>query len=276
MFKFKSTLIALAITFFMLAGFVNSSDAIEIVELRGYNGSNIDYYYGYPYFTFYVRTNEPYGGLIWSVDGGPKKATLGDGKKKDHYFSFSNFSGSLKGNTYKIEVSAYGLDPNGHFVVPTDNMDTTTYDFTLYEPIIETQTSREKSGLSKGDPHVYGNVRLWRQYFDGSVISIDCSAYAHNSSDNSDSVEAYGVFRHTILNKPFDERETFMPALEFSPGESYGPYVSGSLSFPCTHIIKGDRWDSDAYIRLKIKGELPDDYYIGNVITFTDEDNPTD
>ena len=46
MFKFKSTLIALTITFFMLAGFVNSSDAFEITD--GETMMSLGYRHLYP------------------------------------------------------------------------------------------------------------------------------------------------------------------------------------------------------------------------------------
>ena len=97
LFNLKPNLIAPTIIFLMLVGFINSSDAIEIVELRSYNGTNIEYDRGSTYFTFYVRTNEPYGGLLWSVDEGPFDGILGNGKKRDHYFSFSNLRGILQG-----------------------------------------------------------------------------------------------------------------------------------------------------------------------------------
>ena len=69
LFNLKTNLIVLTITFLMLVGFIDDSDAIEIVELRGYNGTNIEYDRGITDFTFYVRTNEPYGALLWTVDG---------------------------------------------------------------------------------------------------------------------------------------------------------------------------------------------------------------
>ena len=97
MLRFSNGLISMILfCHIFLLGFINTSDAdIEIVELRDYNGTNIGYDYGDPYFTFYVRTNEPYGALLWSVDGGPTDGILGNGKKKDHYFSFSNLKGIL-------------------------------------------------------------------------------------------------------------------------------------------------------------------------------------
>ena len=67
--KFRSIGIAIAMCF--LFGMISSSDEdIEIVELRSYNNTSVEYSYdGETYFTFYVRTNEPYGGMLCYVDG---------------------------------------------------------------------------------------------------------------------------------------------------------------------------------------------------------------
>ena len=271
--SFKIIGITVSIVFLFVIGISQSQAEFEIEEMYPSIGDYIEYTDSFYHYA-YVKTSEPYIVVDWYINGNYAGYSTGDNVKTEATFSPNpyRYPGSLRGKVYTIKAVAYSLyDENEK----KHHSDTASYDVTLYEPFIETQTTREKGGGRKGDPHVSGYVKLWRQYFDGSVISINCSAYAYNSRKNSDSVEAYGVFRHTILNKPFDERETFMPSLEIAPGESYGPYVSGDLSFPCTHIEKGDRWDSDAYIRLKINGRLPDDYFIGNVIKFTSEDNPT-
>ncbi len=47
MLNFKTFLIATAITFLALAGFINSSDALEIETMESDDGSYEDYNYGY-------------------------------------------------------------------------------------------------------------------------------------------------------------------------------------------------------------------------------------
>ena len=60
MLNFKTFLIAIAITFLMLAGFVNSSDALQIEEVRPYYGSNELYDWGSSaYHYVYARTDTP-------------------------------------------------------------------------------------------------------------------------------------------------------------------------------------------------------------------------
>ncbi len=63
MLNFKTFLIAIAITFLALAGFINSSDAFEIETMESDDGSYEDYNYGYAqgiWHMAYVRTSEPY------------------------------------------------------------------------------------------------------------------------------------------------------------------------------------------------------------------------
>ena len=83
MFKFKTLIVALLLTFLMLAGFVNSSDAIEITNLsptdgkykvtRGWNQ--------YLKHTVTVVTDQPYSRVEWYVDDVLKETTSGDGVK---------------------------------------------------------------------------------------------------------------------------------------------------------------------------------------------------
>ena len=131
--------IALAIVLLGCAlGVVNSSDAIEIVELRSYNNTNVEYDYGYPYFTFYIRTDLPFDMVYWSVDGQPTGDSDGDGNIKEAYFSFPNIPGSVFGTTYNIEAVAQRvLDENNNIDSDTEN-----YYFTVYTvPVTDEITS---------------------------------------------------------------------------------------------------------------------------------------
>ena len=134
-------LIALTIavlSFVFLFGVVNNSDAIEIVELRSYNNTNVEYDYGYPYFTFFIRTDLPFDMVYWSVDGQPAGDSDDEGNIKEVYFSFPNLPGSVFGTTYNIEAVAQTvLDENNNIDSDTEN-----YYFTVYTvPVTDEITS---------------------------------------------------------------------------------------------------------------------------------------
>lgn len=176
--KQKSILTAVILAAFVFVCFVKSGDAdIEIVELRSYNNSSTEYdYFGDPYFTFYVETNEPYGGLLWSVDGNYEDGTLGDGSSKGHYFSLT-LPGSIKGNTYEIEVVAYGIGPDGNLVLPTDDTDTETYDFTVVTPEVD-----DGPGTNSG---FFGHAEVTQHYFNGTSFVMSASAFAYNPTNTT-------------------------------------------------------------------------------------------
>ena len=277
----------------ILLGFISTSYAdIEIEELRSYNGTNIEYDRGSTYFTFYVRTNEPYGALLWSVDGewGPNDGILGNGKKKDHYFSFSNLTGRLKGNTYKIEVTAYGLDPNGHLVVPTDNMDTATYNFTVYKPIVTSgyaPTFLEKPR----NTGAYGHAEVSAHYFNGTDFVMEGYAFFNNKSDVELSAEAW--FRQNeyfisdpvrnILSKSDEKRDT-KEKKNYEPGkiDSWTP-DSWVVNYPLGRLIgETERFYYDAHTHLQVRTveagtQVQDDWEADSGIQeFNKDDNPDD
>ena len=124
MFKFKSTLIALAITFLMLAGFVKGSDAFEIEELSPLGGSYEEYDWSgtaYPYA--YIKTSEPFALIEWYVDGSYVGYSDGDGVKTEAYiYNLSSYglAGTLSGTTYTIKAKAWGLYDESALQYPVD------------------------------------------------------------------------------------------------------------------------------------------------------------
>jgi hypothetical protein len=258
---------------------VNSSDAdIEIVELRSYNDTTVEYDYGSTYFTFYVRTNEPYGGLLWYVDGDWEWGTLGDRSSQDHYFGL-NLPGSIKGNTYEIEVFAVGIAPNGHLVLPTDDTDTATYDFTVLKPIVISgfQTPSWEKPRVTG---VFGYNELTRHYFDGTNIIMEGWVYAYNQTGEDCSATAW--FRHTGPNGFQEEhpapRGLFGPN---QPSRSYGPYRAKPMRL--NYFVGGPIGENrphtlNAHIHLQVTGNGAVDVWHGINgfdTTFTSADNPS-
>ncbi len=153
-----------------LLGIVNSSDAIEIVELRSYNNTNIEYDYGYPYFTFYVRTDKPYSKLTWYVYDVATEETRridsaeGDGVRKDYYFSISYLPGAPTGREYVIGVEAQ--KKIGKWM----SFNIATYDFTVYTvPKTKTQYGNHTFAEMTGSVHVGWNGTKAEAEVSGSI-----------------------------------------------------------------------------------------------------------
>ncbi len=239
------------------------------MELRSYNNTNVEYSYnGETYFTFYVRTNEPYGGLLWYVDGDSKGGTIGDGNSQAHYFGL-NLPGSIKGNTYEIEVFAVGLDPNGNLVLPTDNTDTETYDFTVLQPKWETEVH---GGGGQQHPDVFGYVELTRHYFDGTNIIMEGYVFANNRSNET--IRCSAQFKHTWNKNPFKPLEDDAPSDDVASGGSYGPHSTDTmlLNFPVGGLIgEGDSYTLNAHLHM-ITGL--DHRHVDSTNTFDKSDNP--
>ncbi len=115
MFKFKTPIIALAITFLTLAGFVNSSDAIEITDLSPTDGNYevTQAYNQYVMHTETVETDQPYSRVEWYVDDVLRETTSGDGVKTEATYHPYFLIGSFVGTDYVIKAVAYPWEGEG-------------------------------------------------------------------------------------------------------------------------------------------------------------------
>ncbi len=266
MLRFSKGLISIILLCtIILLGFINTSSAdIEIETLEVY--PTLDSYDRFSMLV-YVQTSEPYHGIDYYLDDTWIERAYGDGTRTVDYLWYdeSDFGGELTGTKHTLKLSV--MQSSGNDVVVTKP-------FFVFKPLEESRTVRENKGQEPRYPHVSGSVTLYEQSYDGTNITIDADAYAQNASGAEESVEMYGVFRHTILNKPFDEIEVYMPGRDVKPGDSYGPYYSGRLSYACSEIEEGDTWNSNAYIRLRLDGSNGiDDYYIDHTVYFDESYN---
>ena len=115
---------------------------------------------------------------------------------------------------------------------------------------------------------VSGKSILYRQYYDGVYITIDCSIYASNGS--AIDRKAHGKFRHTIKGKPPVEKFQLEEPL-LKNNHIYGP-KSDSLRIFVGKIGKDATYDSNAYVRLVVDG-IAEDWFVENDEIFTHEDN---
>ena len=353
MFKFKSTLIALAITFLMLAGFVNSSDAIEIIELGPENNSYEAYDAGDgAYHRVYVETDMVFYEVNWYVDG--KHSGWSDGSNvRDHtWFTLSNLTGNHNGTSYEIKAEVWSLDENGNTAFDTDSYTLTVYTFqmvemypskggyedfsnslwhtayiktsrpydylywfingtivgydisgngqseayfttipedypgsisgisytvsayaskggawvsdsyqvTVYKPMIDTQTDREKKGRAKIYPEVSGYTELSRHYRVGNDVIMDYYLLA-NYFGNDENIEytVYGECKNTIIgltdSKPGDSGKKKIHT------QDRLMVVSDSVSQSLAGGNSDTEYQCEAYIRLVVSdGTNPDEH----------------
>ncbi len=275
MYKQNVPLIATAIITLCLLSFPISSDAFEIESLWSDYGP-VAYDYGNDDIAFTVKTDVPYSGIDWYIDfydgeGFQYQETEdGDGVRKYDDFSHHDLSGTLTEQKYTVKACAflYGEDA-------TYFSDSKTYDLFVFKPMTESQTEREKSDvLATVFSDISGSLTLYRQYYDGSNISMECSGYVWNHRNNDVRIKMGGVFRHEILNKDLDELEYPLPQLWVEPGNTYGPHSSsdrpeGPFSFPCSWIGETETWESSAYLRITLEdGTNYDSYHIRSDVSF--------
>ena len=162
----------------------NTSGAIKIVEFRSYNNTHEEYDYGNPSFTFYVKTDEPYDRLNWSVyhfDTGETQwgvgSTEGDGVSTSHYFSISGLlSGEPKGKKYVIGVTAYKterIEGRDWISFATD-----TWNLRVFKV---TTAWNNDTGRNTG---ASGYATIYRHYHNGENIVMDSTARARNPRNN--------------------------------------------------------------------------------------------
>lgn len=266
MLRFSNGLISMILfCSIIMLGFINTSSAdLEIESLIVYPIlSSTDTFY----MLVYVQTSEPYHGIDYYLDDTWIERAYGNGERKIDYLWYDerDFGGKLTGTKHTLKLSV--MQTAGNDIVVTKR-------FIVFKPLEEFRTTQENMGNKPRYPLVSGCVRLSEHSYYDNSITIDAEAYAKNASGAEDSVEMYGVFRHTILNKPFDELETYMPGRDVQPGDMYGRYYSGRLSYPCGGIEEGRTWDSNAYIRLRLHDTNGiDDYYIDKTVKFDESYN---
>ena len=178
MLNFKTFLIAIAMIFLALAGFVNSSDALEIVEMYPSHGEYEDYS-GYLYHTAYVKTSEPYTAVDWyitDVQSGENwsyaETDVGDGVKTEAYFSPnpSDFPGCFQGQIYTITAKAWG---------------NTSSDFESYRVTVYTQTFDPMIDAHIGEnTGVYGEATIWYMGWAGRTATLWMTAGCTNNTDD--------------------------------------------------------------------------------------------
>ncbi len=160
----------------------NTSEAIEIVEFRSYSDTHEEYDLGYPDFTFYVQTDEPYDRLNWAVYDVETEetrwvgSTEGDGVSTYQYFSISDLSGEPKGKKYVIGVEAQKIKRIGGRDWMSFTID--TYNFRVFKV---TTAWNNGTGRNTG---ASGYATIYRHYHNGENIVMDSSAYAYNPRNN--------------------------------------------------------------------------------------------
>ena len=236
MFKFKSTLIALAILFIFISC-VGNSYAFEIVEMDPADGSSVEVYYDswYDYLPHgaSLSTDEPYYAVSWYVDG-VYVGTNGGGNPEDTeaYFGFYNLTGSSTGTTYTIRAEAWSI---GTAENPSVS-DTATYTLTVYAfEILEMGPNSwnsydvyDRGGganhaaeLRTGRPYdriewyVDGTLYHTSYNIPGSSIHIAfCNISGLSSSERQDDDKITYNITHTIMAIAYPKEPEFLPVSE--------------------------------------------------------------
>ena len=258
MFKFKSTLIALAITFLMLAGFVDSSDAFEIEKMEPnlwFTYEAYDYGYGGNHMVR-LETSLPYYSVDWYVNdvhdsyssnnfagGNPGTLTFGN---------ITGLTGSLAGTTYTIKALA-------HYAWNTALWDTDSYEVTVYKPFY----TYAVAGKQTPDiPDVYGYAEITRYYRSGDDIILDYYAdafYAGNDKKKKFSVST--EVRNTIHgldnSPPQGDTDTLGK-------DNFYFRDSGTVSASLSKGVTGRKYECEAYVRIVVDDGHDQDHYFRN------------
>jgi hypothetical protein len=258
MLNFKTFLIAIAITFLALAGFINSSDAFEIETMESDDGSYEDYNYGDAqgiWHMAYVRTSEPYYTVEWFIDDVYQGSSYGDSNnpKVEAFFWPYWLSGTLGGTKYTIKAVAYPMEGD-----PISIAD--SYTLTVYQPTWETLTDGEERGESKKNPDVNGYAELTRHYRSGNDVTMDYYLSASYSGDEEKEFDVSTENKHTIFGLGqelgSDKWETI---------DEVNSWFSDSGSITNSALANGDRdiaYDCEAYIRITVRSpDGQDDYH---------------
>ena len=155
MLNFKTFLIATAIAFLMLAGFVNSSDAAEITWLSASvpddwgSGANISAHLGTDTDILYID---------WYVDNTYRQTSMHSNGTTSVNVDLGSFIGDIQGEKYEIKAIAWFSDGDGN-----NTSDTETYKVRVFKPMYTT-TVDGNNGVPQ-HPDVDGSVMLYSHYF---------------------------------------------------------------------------------------------------------------
>ncbi len=264
LFSLKQNLIALTIIFFMLVGFINSSDAITFEVFP--SDTEHDALEGSIYYTAYVRTDKPIYHISWYIEDEWVFGQTLDSTTSEAWFSPDDrISGSIRGNDYKISATVWEWDDED--AVFRSHSD--SYTLKVFQASVD-------AGVKKTG--VWGYARCSRHYYDGTNINVDCYIYAYNGTDKN--WWAYGLFEHYINNVKV--ADATQPSVGLPDGTTYGP-KTGSFSYRIPtdtgRIGRNKHYNSYAYIKLYVEGSdglkfIKDSWDASNTEKFTHEDNP--
>lgn len=264
MLKHKMILAITLICSLFLIGYINSSDAFDIEEVRPYysNWDLYDWGSGVSHYT-YVRTSEPYYSVTWYVNGVYAGYNYGGHTTTETSNYFSVGTGSIKGNKYTIRADACMIDDDGNTFNDTDS-----YEVTVWKPQVETEVH---GGGGQQLPDVSGRVELTRHYFDGINIIMEGSVSAYNGSD--DDVNCHAWFKHTRFNGGGFDPQDNAPNEDIGSGQSYGPHSADTmvLNFFVGGSIGDESYQLNAHIHL-VTGV--DNRHVDSTNWFTSMDNP--
>ena len=221
MLNFKTFLIAIAITFLMLAGFVNSSDAAEITGLSASvpddwgEGANV---------SAHLATDEDVLWINWDVNGEDEWTSMHSSGTRWVNVDLDTLTGDIKGNKYTITAETWFFDGDNCI------SDTKSYTFRVYKPIVKSgynEVTWEKPRITGA----YGYVEISRHYFNGTTFVMDAYAYAYNGTDET--LRAQAWFRQTEYTAPdgivIDEKQDTKDLEDVKTGKTYGPYTPDSF-----------------------------------------------
>ena len=268
-----------------LFGMVNNSDAqIEIIDMNTPSETDNN---GYFYHVVSIETDKPFDAVDWSIGDSDSvwnlsyRSTIwGDGVKTRAWFypDGTDCPGDIKGTKYRVGARVWYTDDDGNSWA-----DYETRVFKVYSPIIDsgikktTKEGAEIAGILRVTG-ANGHAELSRHYFNGSFIGISGYISAYNGTDNV--LTGSGRFRHALMNKPADELEKDLPNDPIKSGKYYGTYYTSDygtfFEYPTGgNILRDDRWECEAYIRLVVSDGLVMDTWLATTTsTFTYEDNP--
>lgn len=258
MFKFKATLIALAITFLLLAGFVNSSDAFEIEEMipddyfRRYYANDLGY--GATH-RVRVKTSHPYYCVDWYVDDAFHSSSYNN---NDYtliraYAKITGLTGSLSGTIYTIKAITYEWDG-----AMSSTSDTDSYEVTVYKPIY----TYDVDGKADPDiPEVSGYSEISRYYRSGDIIILDYDAYLfYHGNDNKKKFKVWTEIKNTIHDLDYPETGKIGTLDKDEPCFTDSGTISASLSRGET----GEKYLCEAYVRIAARDGRNEDHYYRN------------
>lgn len=221
--KLKNVKIIIAITFVLLIGFVNHSDALQIVELN-LASTETEFDGNRSWHSAYVRTDEPFAGVNWYVDGIWVDTTLGNGIKQDAYFNPYWLTGDVTGNDYDLEVFVYKWDGD------LPDSDSRTWTVTVFEEKIDSGT--------KNTIGAYGYARVSRCHWSGQTASSSQYGLVWNSSNENVLGTVKFEFRVVQLRRSGTfKNQLYIPPVQatsktLKPGESHFDSFSDSYSLP--------------------------------------------